>query len=103
MDSTCSRNSGNCSNWVHWLYAVETGTPTSMVSMIWLMQFTVGRSSNRLGDTRLTRRCRGDLAAQGHHGLMGTDDSVAQEIDAIIAEAGGWRGATLARVRQVIT
>ena len=30
------------------------------------------------------------------------DDSVAEEIDAIIAKAGGWRGETLARVRRVI-
>jgi hypothetical protein len=30
------------------------------------------------------------------------DDSVAQEIDAIIAKAGGWRGETLVRVRRVI-
>ena len=34
---------------------------------------------------------------------MATDDSIAHEIDAIVANAGGWRGATLARVRQVIT
>src|SRR4051812_31064584 len=33
--------------------------------------------------------------ADGHSG--------AQEIDAIIANAGGWRGETLAQVRQVIT
>jgi hypothetical protein len=30
------------------------------------------------------------------------DDSVAKEIDAIIAKAGGWRGETLAHVRRVI-
>jgi hypothetical protein len=30
------------------------------------------------------------------------DDSIAEEIDAIIAKAGGWRGETLARLRQVI-
>lgn len=30
------------------------------------------------------------------------DDSIAAEIDAIIAKAGGWRGETLARVRRVI-
>jgi hypothetical protein len=30
------------------------------------------------------------------------DDSVAEEIDAIIAKAAGWRGETLARVRWVI-
>jgi hypothetical protein len=34
---------------------------------------------------------------------MSTDDSIAHEIDAIIAKAGGWRGATLAHVRRVIT
>jgi len=34
---------------------------------------------------------------------MSTDDSIAHQIDAIIAKAGGWRGATLARVRAVIT
>jgi len=31
-----------------------------------------------------------------------SDDSIANEIDAIIAKAGGWRGATLAQVRRVI-
>ena len=31
------------------------------------------------------------------------DDSIAREIDAIIAKAGGWRGETLAHVRRVIT
>jgi len=31
------------------------------------------------------------------------DDSIAKEIDAIIAKAGGWRGETLAHVRRVIT
>lgn len=30
------------------------------------------------------------------------DDSVAAEIDAIITQAGGWRGETLARLRRVI-
>jgi len=30
------------------------------------------------------------------------DDSIAEEIDAIIAKAGGWRGETLAHVRRVI-
>jgi len=30
------------------------------------------------------------------------DDSIAKEIDAIIANAGGWRGETLAHVRRVI-
>jgi len=34
---------------------------------------------------------------------MSTDDSIAHEIDAIIAKAGGWRGESLARVRAVIT
>jgi len=34
---------------------------------------------------------------------MGTGDAAAAEIDAIIAQAGGWRGETLARLRQVIT
>jgi len=34
---------------------------------------------------------------------MSTDDSIAHEIDAIIAKAGGWRGEALARVRAVIT
>ena len=34
---------------------------------------------------------------------MGTDHTIAQEIDAIIANAGGWRGETLARVRQAIS
>lgn len=31
------------------------------------------------------------------------DESLAREIDAIIAKAGGWRGETLAHVRRVIT
>src|SRR4051812_33734457 len=34
---------------------------------------------------------------------MDAENSVAHEIDAIIAQAGGWRGETLARVRRVIT
>jgi hypothetical protein len=34
---------------------------------------------------------------------MSTDDvSAAEEIDAIIADVGGWRGATLAELRRVI-
>jgi hypothetical protein len=34
---------------------------------------------------------------------MAEEHSVAQQIDAIITNAGGWRGETLARVRQLIT
>jgi len=34
---------------------------------------------------------------------MSTEDSIAREIDAIIEDAGGWRGETLAHVRRVIT
>ena len=32
--STPSMNFGNSSNWVHWLYAVETGTSISIDSSI---------------------------------------------------------------------
>ena len=31
-------NFGKVSNWVHWSYAVRTGTLTSTVSMIWDMR-----------------------------------------------------------------
>lgn len=44
--STPSMNSGNDSNWVHWLYAVLTGTATSIdCSMVFIRHSTAGRSA----------------------------------------------------------
>src|SRR5437763_977315 len=68
--STPSMKRGNSSNWVHWSYAVRTGTSTSMVFFVVAMSCppdVVGRDRRSSGDATLAPADRAQHVRRRDH------------------------------------